>query len=61
MKPCSDVDEKTRSKFIGRVHKNTAVSTLRCSLTHDREEVFPREEKLRGSLPDEGTTGLPVP
>ena len=25
MKPCSDVDEKTRLKFIGRVHKNTAV------------------------------------
>ena len=22
MKPCSDFDEKTRSKFIGRVHKN---------------------------------------
>ena len=33
MKPCSDVDEKTRSKFIGRVHKNTAVSTLRFSLS----------------------------
>ena len=32
LKPCSDVDEKTQSKFIGCVHKNTAVSTLRFSL-----------------------------
>ena len=28
LKPCSDVDEKTQSKFIGCVRKNTAVSTL---------------------------------
>jgi hypothetical protein len=31
LKPCSDVDEKTQSKFIGFVRKNTAVSTLRNS------------------------------
>ena len=34
LKPCSDVNEKTQSKFIGCVHKNTAVSTLRFSLNH---------------------------
>ena len=47
LKPCSDVDEKTQSKFIGCVHKNTAVSTLRCSLTctpstssHEVDKLF---------------------
>ena len=42
MKPCSDVDEKTRSKFIGRVHKNMAVSTLRSSLTTGNRELVGR-------------------
>ena len=42
MKPCSDVDEKTRSKFIGRVNKNTAVSTLRSSLSVGRA-VYTRQ------------------
>ena len=40
MKPCSDVNEKTRSKFIGRVHKNTAVSSLRNSLSNILKIIY---------------------
>ena len=35
LKPCSDVEKKTQSKFIGCVHKNTSVSVGKRRTDHD--------------------------